>query len=243
MQSRNYIATIILAISLFAINTSRAQYVLNEADKNYELYNYKKAIDLYEQAYQKKQTLYAAEKLGECYSLVNNSIEAESWYGIAVKMPNSKPENILSYAKALQRNAKYSEAKDQFQQYAKAQKEVTAKQLNLWVASCDSAAVWMKDPKKINIANEAKLNSPQSDWGAGWHLNKLVYASDRAHVGDDKENGSRPFLKFDTGEKPSKTVSGWTGRSYLRLYTGTDTAAKFPIAAGTSYHIGAPSFA
>ncbi|RYD98938.1 MAG: flagellar motor protein MotB, partial [Sphingobacteriales bacterium] len=122
----------------------KAQYVLNEADKNYELYNYVKAIDLYEQAYQKKHTLHAAQQLGNCYALLNNSVEAESWYGIAIKMPGSKPENILNYAKALQRNGKYSEAKEQFIQFATAQKDVTEKQLNLWTASCDSAVIWMK---------------------------------------------------------------------------------------------------
>lgn len=243
MQFERYARLLIIMMVLVAVGKPlKAQYVLNEADKNYELYNYVKAIDLYEQAYQKKHTLHAAQQLGNCYALLNNSVEAESWYGIAIKMPGSKPENILNYAKALQRNGKYSEAKEQFIQFATAQKDVTEKQLNLWTASCDSAVIWMKNPKDISINNEMKLNSPQSDWGAGWYQNKLVFASDRGHANDEKETGGRPFLKFDSGKKPSKTVAGWTGRSYLRLYMGKDSVAKFPIAAGTSYHIGPASF-
>jgi hypothetical protein len=50
----------------------KAQYIIKQADTQYELFDYAKAIDLYEKAYRQKQTLHAAERLASCYSLVQN---------------------------------------------------------------------------------------------------------------------------------------------------------------------------
>ncbi|MDQ8006596.1 MAG: OmpA family protein [Pedobacter sp.] len=241
MQVSKNIQRFILTLFLIASSiSSYAQYVLNEADKHYELYNYAKAIDLYEQGYQKKQTLYAAERLGECYALVNNYIEAESWYGIAVKLSNNKPVHLLNYAKALQKNAKFNEAKTYYKAYADAQKDVPSKQLGLWLNSCDSAMVWMKSPKRVNIINEQRINTAASEWGAGLYKNELVFASDREP--SKKEDINRPFLRFDGSVKPDANTSGWTGRSYLRLYIASSSVDQFPLRAGTSYHIGPASF-
>lgn len=241
MQISKYSIRFILAFFLIAIGTSsKAQYVLNEADKQYELYNYAKAIDLYEQGYQKKQTLYAAERLGECYSLINNYVEAESWYGIALKLSNNKPEHLLNYARALQKNAKFNEAKTYYKAYADAKKDVPSKQLNLWLNSCDSAVVWMKSPRKVDIINEQRINTTASEWGAGLYQNQLVFASDREP--NKQEDAGRPFLRFDGAVKPDAKISGWTGRSYFRLYTANYTVDQFSLRAGTSYHIGPASF-
>ncbi|RDC56609.1 flagellar motor protein MotB [Pedobacter chinensis] len=221
-----------------------AQYVLTEADKQFDLYNYNKAIDLYEQAYKKKATLHAAERLAECYKNQNNYKQAESWYAIACAMPNSKVENTLHYAQALQSNSKYAEAKTQYQKYAELNNSVTASQKSIWLLSCDSAQKWMRNPRPFIINNEKTLNSPKSDWGAVRYNNEIVFASDRGAIDEDKQNGSRPFLKFDGAKAPSKKVYGWTGNSYLKLYIGsaTDSVKLFPIEAGTDYHVGPASF-
>lgn len=224
---------------------SQAQYVLKEADVQFQLFNYQKAIDLYEKAYKKHQTLYAAEQLGECYTLVKDYKQTESWYAIAAGMQNTKAENILAYAKALQQNSKYAEAKEQYQKYASAVKNITAKQQSLWLLSCDSAMRWMKNPTAVIINNENKLNTPQSDWGATKYNNAIVFASDRGNYAEDKQIISRPFLKFDGSKRPNRTIYGWTGNHYLRLYITdekTDSISMFPVDANTEYHVGAASF-
>jgi peptidoglycan-associated lipoprotein len=230
---------------LYAFSFSaNAQYVLKDADKEYELFNYSKAIDLYEQAYKKKETLHAAERLANAYALVYNYKQAESWYAIATKMNGSSTENILGYAKALQQNSKYSEAKVQYQNYIDKKKNVSEKQQVVWVASCDSALKWIKNPKKIELINQKALNSTQSDWGAVKYGGGVVFTSDRSN---SKLNVSenRPFLKFDGSKEPDKKVYGWTGNGYLKLYfkpSPNDSLQLFPIKAGTRYHVGSASF-
>ncbi|WP_419788503.1 OmpA family protein [Mucilaginibacter sp. SP1R1] len=224
----------------------KAQYIIKEADAQYELFDYSKAIDLYEQAYRKKMTLHAAERLASSYLLVQNYKEAESWYAIVVNMTGSKPENILNYARALQNNAKYREARDEYGKYAVIDKQVTADQRRNWILSCDSALIWMKTPRHIMINNLKSLNSPQSDWGAVVYQDGFVFTSDRLIVPSTTiQKASHPFLKFDGGKVPDKKIYGWTGNSYLRLFEqkkGITEIIPFPVPVNTDYHIGAASF-
>ncbi|MBC6112144.1 OmpA family protein [Pedobacter fastidiosus] len=245
-MKKNLLAISIISYCIIAsCFSAKAQYVLKEADKEYNLFNYSKAIDLYEQAYKKKQTLHAAERLANANSFINNYQQAESWFAIASKMPDTKPENILGYAKALQSNSKYTEAKAQYLNYAQANDKVSAKQKDIWISSCDSALKWMKNPKDITLINKNELNSPQSDWGAVSYQNGVVFTSDRIYKGlSFKEE--KPFLKFDGAKVPDKKVYGWTGNAYLKLYfkpSKTDSIIQlFPIKTDTKYHVGSASF-
>ncbi|GGI28639.1 cell envelope biogenesis protein OmpA [Pedobacter mendelii] len=225
-------------------NKTWAQYVLTEADKQYELFNYVKAIDLYEQAYKKKATLYAAERLGECYKKQNNYMQAERWYATATSLPGSASINLLYYAQALQGNSKYNEAKLKYEAYAESNKDITATQKRTWLLSCDSALKWMKEPSSYSVTNVRILNSSQSDWGAIRQGDQVIFISDRGIVNPGKQSPARPFLKFDGARKPDPNIYGWTGNHYLRLYTqsGTDSIKLFPFDAGTQYHIGSASF-
>lgn len=232
-------------VLLFALQTTvKAQYVLTEADQQYTLYNYNKAIVLYQRAYQKKASLHAAKRLAECYKNQQNYTEAERWYAISTAMPGSPAVQTLYYAQALQSNAKYAEAKQQYHKYAEQYKGLSEQQKDLWLQSCDSAMHWMKFPTEIRIQNEKSLNSAQSDWGAVKNNNQLVFASDRNMEGKDQQTVSRPFLKFDGIKTPNRNVYGWTGNSYLRLYSqnGSDSVQVVSIKTGTPYHVGPASF-
>lgn len=226
------------------IHPANAQFIIKEADKQYELFNYSKAVDLYEQAYKKKETLHAAERLANAYAYMYNYKEAESWFAIASKMPKTDPENILGYAKALQQNSKYTEAKIQYLNYIAQQKDVPAGEQAVWLNSCDSALKWIKNPKMVELTNRKDLNSVQSDWGAFKYQGGVVFTSDRPQPGMELKEG-KPFLKFDGAKKPSTTVYGWTGNGYLKLYyqpSPTDSVQLFPINTGTKYHVGSASF-
>ncbi|KLT66689.1 OmpA family protein [Pedobacter sp. BMA] len=240
-----YLKLLLITVIFVAVQLSRshAQYMLKEADAQYQLYNFKKAIDFYEQAYKKKPTLYAAERLGECYAFTGNYTQTESWYAITAGMPDTHPENVLHYARALQQNAKYAEAKQAYRKYKELNKDSAATQNNTWLLSCDSSLIWMQNPTRTIVSNQGKLNSPQSDWGAFLHNNTLTFASDRGNVA----NGSMsqiPFLVFDGAKRPDKTVYGWTGNAYLKLYSvnSAGNLQLFPVDANTAYHLGPASF-
>ena len=236
--------SLIISFIVLLSHSSKAQYVIKEADDQYYLFNYTKAIDLYSQAYKKHATLHAAEQLANCYRLTHDYKNAESWYAIAVGMPESKPENILKYAEALQNNSKYSEAKEQYKAYQALNTEVDAGLIKRRILSCDSSVKWMKDPVWVNIINEKSLNTIQSDWGLSKNGDSMVFTSDRVNTKEVSAPKKKPFLKFDGGDiEPSSTVYGWTGKNYLRLYQLEGGNAKlFPFDPGTNYHVGAATF-
>lgn len=240
---RNYrLLLVLLGINLFF--STKAQYVIKKADKQYDLFNYNKAIDLYEQAYKNKKSLHAAERVASAYWYLNNYKQAESWYAIASKMPGSKAENILGYAKALQSNFKYREAKVQYQNYIDKNKTVSERQQHIWTSSCDSALKWIQHPNPVELTDQKPLNSKQSDWGAVDYQGSMVFTSDRTNTGLEKKE-NKPFLKFDGAKLPDQKIYGWTGNGYLKLYTkaaDSDSISLFPIETGINYHVGAASF-
>ncbi|TKC10430.1 flagellar motor protein MotB [Pedobacter polaris] len=238
-----------LLISLSAVLlmfnlSAKAQYILHEADEQYRLYNYIKAIDLYEQAYKKKNTLHAAERLAEGYNLTKNYVQAQSWYATVAGMPTSTPKHVLGYAQTLISNSKYTEAKQQLQRYINLKGDVSQRQKDLWLQSCDSALKWMQNPMAIQIQNAKELNSAKSDWGAVKINSNTIFTSDREDYIKDHTKSEKPFLKFGIGKMPDQHVYGWTGNQYLRLYqkVGNDSVQLFPFNAGTAYHIGVSSF-
>jgi OOP family OmpA-OmpF porin len=236
---------IIAALLLFAFK-AQAQYILKEADQQFNLYNYSKAVKLYAAAYQKKQTAYSASRLAESYLKDFNYTEAEKWYTTSVSMPDAISENRLQYAKILQNNGKYEEAKEQFKQYMSTSNTTDAKLLQNWIASCDSAKLWMQHPADVKISSESGLNSAASDWAPVSYQNGIVFTSDRyftaSHMVGKKH---RPFLKFD-GRMilPSDQIYLWTGRNYNHLYfkDENDSLTLFPLDPGTNYHVGTSSF-
>ncbi len=244
-ELRLSIKVLLILLFLAFSQPANAQYVIKEADTKYELFDYKEAIGLYEQAYKKKQTLHAAERLASCYSLVQNYKEAEYWYGIAAFLPGSAPLNLFNYARSLQSNAKYIKARDMFMKYGSLDDKVTPEQKNVWILSCDSALMWMNAPRHVAIENLEALNTPKSDWGAVAYGRDVVFASDRMDMPDylnvtQKEN--HPFLTFDDGHLPGKKNYGWTGNGYLRLYIQRGNIYYFPAPIKTGYHIGPASF-
>jgi peptidoglycan-associated lipoprotein len=234
-----------LAVILFVnVGSAHAQFSLVEADKAFEQFNFEKAINLYEQAYRKKQTLHAAERLATSYHLQSNYKQTESWAALAAGMEKAKPEHVLSYAKALQNNAKYREAKIQYEKYASLKPDLSPSQKSLWLQSCDSAIKWMQNPRNFVLKNEKELNSPQSDWGAFPQNNSIVFASDRGFDGYEDQVSGKPFLRFDATKGPNKGIYSWTGNHYLRIFIKRDTGSveKYPISAGTDYHVGPATF-
>lgn len=237
---RTYLTGLLLLLAAGA----QAQYILKEADHQYALYNYSKAITLYEQAYSKKPTLHAAERLASCYRLTNNYNQAQKWYAVTTGVEGSRPENLLYYARALQNNGRYTEAKEQFRKYIDTDTAgmLTDNQKHSWLASCDSAAKWMNTSSIITVENMEDLNTPYADWAAVPYQGGVVFTSDRATAQPQKED--KPFLRFDGANRPDKDVYGWTGSQYLCLYykNGEDSVTAFPFNAGTQYHVGAASF-
>jgi len=245
---KRFLTGFCLLISLtIQTRQANAQYVLKQANEQYNLFNYSKAIELYLQAYKKNQTFEIAEHLANSYRLIQDYKNAETWYATTTALPDAKAEDFLRYAQVLQNNSNYAEAKKQYIKYYALSPEIDQKQLKLWLAACDSSIVWMKDPRPFDMTNERGLNSPKSDWGAVKYNNYIVFTSDRINKAAEDAAKGRGFLRFDVDKPVNKERYLWTGNDYLRLYQAQigATAETKPFqfnTDGTDYHMGAASF-
>ncbi|WP_245989079.1 OmpA family protein [Pelobium manganitolerans] len=178
---------------------------LGKANKYYEKYDYKYAIEIYERVMEKNPTLEVAEKLANCYRFTNNSIMAEKAYATVLTFPGFNPINYIYYADALKENEKFEQAKRNYLIYAErvpAQSDEAVKLAN----SCDAARIWLDNPNTdIEVTNEAGFNTKNSDFSPIPYGKGFIFVSDRE------------FLKPIT-EKKSPKIYGWTGNPYLKLY-------------------------
>lgn len=201
---------LILAFGLLVMLPLQAQYsLLKSADREFEAFNFINAIELYQRAYEVKPDMHTAERLAESYYHIRNYHEAETWYARLANHDEAKIDHILQYGHILRNNSKFREAKAQYQRVAlKAEGIITQEELGVLYASCDSAVVWLENPKKsVEIKNQRKWNSPQAEFGVSKGPDGLYFASDR----------------FDGASRPN-VIYGWTGNPYLAMYLAKDDA-------------------
>ncbi|MCJ0743812.1 OmpA family protein [Pedobacter montanisoli] len=223
---------------------SKGQYILNQADKQFKLYQYAKAKTLYEQAFKKKETLYTAKQLAISSEKNKEYEETEKWYAKALTFPDAGTDLLLAYAKALQNNSKYTEAKATYQQYIQKAGNIPKANQDLWLKSCDSALLWMANPKKVNIENISTINTNYTEYGAVKYKDGLVFVSDRVFPDNYTQKSKKSILRFDKGNYPDRNYYSWTGENYLKLlYADKDhQISAFPLNTETDYHIGMPTF-
>jgi len=239
-----------LLICLLVLGQSvKAQFALKQANEQFTLFNYTKAVQLYLQVYKKEPTFEVTEHIAICYRLMDDYQNAETWYATTTAMPEAKAEDFLRYAQVLKNNAKYDEAKTQYTKYYALSPDIPQKQLKVWIAACDSSIYWMKNPRYVDVTNERALNSSQSDWGAVKYNNSIVFTSDRQlKPATQVTKGRQKLLRFDVDPPVDRKEYLWTGNNYLHLYQSEmnglpDAAKAFDFTTdGTDYHMGAASF-
>ena len=107
-----YIFSVILFFTLVSAGTVSGQK--KKAERAYEFYKsgeYYEAIDQFKNTYSKtKDKALKAEMVfmvSECYRMINDPKNAETWYKLAVKSSFSKPEAEFYLAESLKKNGKY----------------------------------------------------------------------------------------------------------------------------------------
>lgn len=238
-MKRRYLFTLAFGLTIFAF-AAKAQYVAREAEKQYQLYNYSKASLLYEKAYRASKKLIAAERAGESYLKMLDYVNAEKWYALASADSRATPKIHLAYARTLIANSKYADARIQLNKVDAGTLDQTL--LNNLKTTCDSAQIWLSQPKMSTVNNLVSTNGPASDWAPAVYNDEIAFASDREL--DSGINISRPFLRFDgRNRRPNTKKYLWMGRAYNHLYRfDGNTVSPFGLEAGTNYHVGTPSF-
>jgi len=174
------------------------------ADELYRNYEYANAAVLYNKLADSKQPKLAdLERLARCYVQMKDYEAAENWYARVVTMKGNEAENLIRYGEVLKMNAKYAEAKKQLAAYA--DKTNDRDRVAIQLSGCDSALIWMADPTVHKLRNE-ELNTSLSEFSVFPVGDKVYYTGE------------------PDGHMRGVGTYGWTGNSFLRVYTA-DRAA------------------
>ena len=94
-----YKIKIFLALFVFTCSIANAQSgAMNAGNRAFTKFNFQRAIDVFTRVVSKNPSNTAAmEKLADSYRLINNTVEAEKWYGALAALPNAKASNIFQY--------------------------------------------------------------------------------------------------------------------------------------------------
>lgn len=169
----------------------RAQEAMQDLD-------YMTAIVEFQQVLQREDLAEAKIGLAECYRKINDTENAEYWYGQVVRLPNTKPVNKLYYGMMLQANGKCDVARLWLKQYEKEAPDDARGQF--LAKACDLEEELLTKNKGIYQIEHLPCNSAYDDFGPSIVHGQLVFASDR-----------------DLGTSVKRT-SLWTGNPFSDLY-------------------------
>jgi outer membrane protein OmpA-like peptidoglycan-associated protein len=197
---------LILNILIIMGSFSYAQEQLSkrqQADLLFARYEYLNASRLYtDLAERKNPDVKILERLATCYRKMNDYDSAEKWYAKAIENPKADPATHFYYAEVLLSNQKFEQAKVQYKNAG-----LSSANLAIKVASCDSAAVWMKEDSRYSVSNVQSLNTKYADWGLAYFgKSGLVFTSERP---------TEDFQKFNDTYK-------WKGNPWLKLFLATN---------------------
>lgn len=187
-------------VFLFALGLTTTMTAQNrqtkKADQLYDRLEYADAAEAYEKLVKKgKADDYVYTQLGNTYYYMNDSKEAEKYYGKVLPSDDANAEEVIRYAQVLKRNGKTSEYNKWMQNFAR---------MN---PSDSRAKAFMDNPEYLNelLNSEPKykaeslsgVNSEYSDFGGFIQ-------------GDD--------FYFASGRNTKRKTYGWNDQPYLDIY-------------------------
>jgi peptidoglycan-associated lipoprotein len=149
--------------------------------------------------------------IAECYRLINDPRNAETWYKLAVKSAYPKPEAQYWLAESLKKNGKYQLAVDELKKYklvapadAKADQEIRA---------CELALEWQRNPEAYKVEELKDLNSKEADFSPSFgrdDFGVIYFTSSRDDAAGNKTHGATGQGYTDIFESRIDKKSKWS---------------------------------
>ncbi len=214
---KRIILIIIILITAISADVSAQKRKTERAYETYYAGEYYEAIDQFKDAYSKtgKSDKNARTELvfmiAECYRLINDPRNAETWYKLAVKSSTSKPDAQFWLAESMKKNGKHQAAIDEFRKYkqiapsdARADQEIRA---------CELALEWLRNPEAYKVEDLRDLNSRESDFSPAYgrdDFSLIYFTSSRDDAAGNKTHGATGQSYTDIFESRIDKKSKWS---------------------------------
>ena len=211
---------LLLIIMLIIVTSPEVTAQKQKAERAYSSFSageYFDAIDQFKNTYSKTKKTDKNSRtelvfmIAECYRMINDPKNAETWYKLAVKSSYSKPEAQYWLAESLKKNGKHQMAIDEFKKYkqvapsdARADQEIRA---------CELALEWLRNPEAYKVDELKDINSKESDFSPAYGRDdfRLIYfTSSRDDAAGNKTHGATGQSYTDIFESRIDKKSKWS---------------------------------
>jgi peptidoglycan-associated lipoprotein len=209
-----------LSLILFIAFGQVAEAQKRKAERAYSAFSageFFGAIDLFKDSYSKTSRSDRASRtelgymIAECYRLINDPRNAETWYRLAARSATSRPESQFWLAMMLKKNGKYDQAIEEMRKYKqiatsdpKADQELRAIEL---------AIEWQRNPEAYRVEELKDLNSRESDFSPAYARDDygvVYFTSSRDDAAGNKTHGATGQSFTDIFESRLDKKSKWS---------------------------------
>jgi len=179
---------------------------MKKAQKSFDDYNFRKAINQYESLVKNGNTTPAIyQNLGDANYLNANYAEASKWYQKLEELDEKDLdiEHMYRYAQSL-RSTKEYEASNELMVKLAARKQGDSR-IDKFMKNRDYLAKMKKRSGTYTIDN-LSINSPESDFAPSFRMEGLVFTTSR------------------DSNIISRNIHNWNKKQFLNLYTATETS-------------------
>lgn len=211
---------LLLIIMLIIVTSPEVTAQKRKAERAYSSFSageYFDAIDQFKNTYSKTKKTDKNSRtelvfmIAECYRMINDPKNAETWYKLAVKSSYSKPEAQYWLAESLKKNGKHQMAIDEFKKYkqvapsdARADQEIRA---------CELALEWLRNPEAYKVDELKDINSKESDFSPAYgrdDFGLIYFTSSRDDAAGNKTHGATGQNYTDIFESRIDKKSKWS---------------------------------
>jgi len=215
-MKRFSILVVILIIAVMQDSSAQKK----RGERAYSAYNageYYEAIDQFKDTYSKTKRADRETRtefifmIAECYRLINDPRNAETWYKLAVKSSFSRPEAQYWLAASLKKNGKYQQAIDEFKKYK--QVAPTDARADQEIRACELALEWSRNPEAYTVEELKDLNSKESDFSPAFgrdDFGVVYFTSSRDDAQGNKTHGATGQGFTDIFESRLDKKSKWS---------------------------------
>lgn len=196
-----FLFTALLPTMIFAQSSKT-----KKADAYYDQLQYNSAIEAYGKLLKSgDNSLHVYERLANSYFYINDTKQAETFYGRIIKRKNIDSESVFNYAQALKANGKTSEYNTYMKEFAKLK------------PNDSRAKAFMEDPdylpkiidennREYKATNLGSLNSKFSDFGGRIYNGEFYFTSGRNTTRKTYDWNDEPFLDIYTAKIVGESI-------------------------------------
>ncbi len=169
-------------------------HYLDKGINKFEEEAYAVAAEQFDKSYDKKKSEEAVDGLINSYLAISNYEQAEKWLKKAIEVENADPAHTLKLAQVLVMNGKCEEGEAMYAKYK--EMNPVAKEEGRKIGSCDVPVPYNPDSTVYNV-EPASVNTRQSNFGATYYKNGIVFTSQRPTEGHKvEEKTNMPYMNL-----------------------------------------------